>query len=266
MKLILKLLYFKSSKQLYLISIITLLILTIVFTSLISSNSMINSMESKIASLEDGHIRVDYSDIDFSSINLSNIKSIDKITTYPSILYSKDLTTEIGLKRVESSYFNKDRLKDLNIKDFKTSNKPSIILSKDTCDKLNVNLNDKIYCLVINNNKTKIQGFTITNIYNTTYPILDTKIAYVLNCDKLDSLNVKENYYILLNDKENIKTCIKELKELDPGIYYTLYYQIHKDIYSNFTNSKNALNLVFALLLLFCICYIALSSDRKSVV
>ncbi len=262
MKLIYKILISKSKKQLILISLIILLSTTVVFTSLISINSMINTMVEKLIFIEDGHIKIDFYSKDFNKAKITHKKYLDKVTNYLSIIYSKEKNSQVVLKKVSKSYFNKDRLKALNLNKINILDKPSIIISKNTSDKLNVKVNDKLVALVISNNKAKMQMFTVSDIFNTSYSYLDDKLAYILNVDSLDILKNEPSYYLILdeNNEKVLEQTIKEINLFDLSSFSQTYLDINPALYENFINSENTLYLLFSFLLLFAIAYIALSA------
>ncbi len=245
----------RNKKRLNICTMLICLVVAPVVAALIFSESMMNGIAGKYIRLSTGHLYapgfID-NEIDESKLNeLTSIYSCDAVINGNVLLYSSSSTAGCKIKGIKQDYFNDKRTKEIKfeIADFTdSSNLRSITISKQTAEKLNVSIGDKVAMMVVPDSAESVLRpvmVRVESIFHTGYDQLDSLIAFI-DFDYAKELfpnNVSSAYEILVNEKDvnNLDNVISQIGNSE-GIYK--WDRLNTSVYRNFQASREAIFIV----------------------
>lgn len=234
--------------------ILITLVVAVLVSALIFSNSMMDGITNKYINLSTGHLSVPCHQVDEIKLNEQYIEYANSTVSGYVLLYSSTGNTSLSIKGVDDDYFNQARLSQINIKKSELSdnqnNLTGIIISETTAKQLNVNLGDKVAMLVVPDSNTTLLRPVIvyvSEIFSTGYSNLDKLIAFTsLEYGKLlfpnkNSLNTE---IVLKSEYQNLTNKIAfEIFENNNTLVNT-WDELNYQIYQNFISSKQMIFVV----------------------
>lgn len=261
--LINKILFSKNSKNKIIRSfILIVLIVSLLTVSSIFIHSMSEGISTKFALLVNGDVEI-YSDKELTQ-QYDFIKKADTVASITALLYGKEDTQISSIKAVNDDYFNEDRLDSLHIEQIEnTTNLPSIIISEEISEALNLKIGDRAALILAKNEKTiRPKLVFIRGIYNSGYKEIDENFSYM----KLEDLkliyqeNLRTHQELLLKDNISIEEAVNTFEE--DGLIAYPWYKIQQSVYQNLLTSTQSLSIVFLVIALLTGYFISsISSD-----
>jgi lipoprotein-releasing system permease protein len=232
---------------------------------------MSNGIASKFSLLVNGDIEV-YTEQSLKE-NYDFVESSDTVTSVTGLIYGKESTQISNLKAVESSYFNEKRLNSLHLETIEnTTNLPSIIISRELSENLNLKIGDKAALILAKDeNKIRPKLVFIQGIYDSGYKEIDLNISYMYLSD-LQAIYGQDLFLhqeILLKDGTEINDALLEFN-LD-GYFSRAWYEIQVSAYNNLLVSTQSLLVVFIVIALLTGYFISsissdlITKDHKSI-
>ena len=247
-------------------AILVIVLIIPLVLSLIFMDGMIKGITDKYIALQDGHLQI-YSK-ELKPIDSPLIASVESVITGFGIVYSSDATKEVKIKGVKETYFNKERLKQLEITgNFKKANSTavaSLMISNEMASFLGVELGNRVALIVIpDSSKSVVRPLLgeITALYCSGYYELDSNLIFMNYESAQRYFPLERDGYqeILARDSsdETLTKIISELEENEGNLFsWASWQQFNQSVYQNFITSRQVILVVFFLILVTAALYI----------
>lgn len=241
--------------------------------ALIFMDGMMNGITDKYILLQDGHIQLQVADQLFdsqlpaSSID-PRIASADYVVSGYAIVYSRDTTSEVRIKGVDLSYFNAQRMSQLEFSGDplkKEGSLAAVMLSTTIAQKLGVEVGQRVAFMVVPDSSSSVVRPVLANVtalYDSGYHELDSSLLFMNRDDALRYFPKNRNAYtellVFRDHVDDLGDVVASLEStLDKNFPYATWDEFNGTVYQNFITSRQVILLVFVMILLVAGVYVS---------
>lgn len=241
--------------------------------ALIFMDGMMNGITDKYILLQDGHIQLHVEEPLFDaprdvSLIEPRLESADYVVSGYGIVYSRDTTAEVRIKGVDISYFNEDRMTQLEFTGDplkKEGALAAVMLSSTIAQKLGVEVGQRVAFMVVPDSSSAVVRPVLANVtalYDSGYHELDSSLLFMNRDDALRYFPKDRNAYTeLLVSREHVDELgdvVAALESsLDMNFPYATWDEFNGTVYQNFITSRQVILLVFIMILLVAGVYVS---------
>ncbi|MEA5032352.1 MAG: FtsX-like permease family protein [Sphaerochaeta sp.] len=241
--------------------------------ALIFMDGMMNGITDKYILLQDGHIQLQVADQLFDSQFAASsidprIASADYVVSGYGIVYSRDTTSEVRIKGVDLSYFNDQRMSQLEFSGDplkKEGSLAAVMLSTTIAQKLGVEVGQRVAFMVVPDSSSSVVRPVLANVtalYESGYHELDSSLLFMNRDDALRYFPKDRNAYtellVFRDHVDDLGDVVASLEStLDKNFPYATWDEFNGTVYQNFITSRQVILLVFVMILLVAGVYVS---------
>ncbi|PKL12043.1 MAG: hypothetical protein CVV48_06725 [Spirochaetae bacterium HGW-Spirochaetae-4] len=241
--------------------------------ALIFMDGMMNGITDKYILLQDGHIQLHVEDplfdsqYDVSAID-PRLESADYVVSGYGIVYSRDTTAEVRIKGVDISYFNENRMTQLEFTGEplkKEGSLAAVMLSTTIAQKLGVEVGQRVAFMVVPDSSSSVVRPVLANVtalYDSGYHELDSSLLFMNRDDAMRYFPKDRNAYTELlvsrDHVDDLGAIVATLESaMDKNFPYATWDEFNGTVYQNFITSRQVILLVFMMILLVAGVYVS---------